>query len=269
MKFLKYHISIILPLFLLFFAVESFYMLRQIIDNYESNINNDYSIVIVSKVPLDKSMLKQKVDSVDEVKIITINKVINRLKDNISANDLKILKESLPLFYSIKLNKLPNSKQLMNIKKELLKISGVKSVSTFQKSYNKFYNFLIFNKMLLLFFAIFVAVIVLLLIVKQSEVWIFEHKQRFEIMSILGAPFWMKSAMLYRVVIVDSILSSAIVSAIFYYFTHSDKYLRYFMEIGISLPKFNILKDGVLLFGIGIFVSIVSVTFAIIKLNKE
>ncbi len=269
MKFLKYHISIMLPLFLLFFAVESFYMLKQIIDNYESNISNDYSIVIVSKVPLDKPMLKQKVDNISNVKIITANRVVDRLKKSISLGDLKKLKESLPLFYSVKLQKLPDSHQLAKIKKAILSVSGVKSVSTFQKSYSKFYNFLVFDKMLLQFFAVFVAIIVLLLIIKQAEVWIFEHKQRFEIMSILGAPFWMKSAMLYRVVIVDSILSSVLVSAIFFYFSHSEKCLRYFMDIGISLPKFDILKDGVLLFGIGILVSVISVTFAIIKLNKE
>ncbi len=88
-------------------------------------------------------------------------------------------------------------------------------------------------------------------------------------MSILGAPFWMKSAMLYRVVIVDSIVSSIAVSSIFFYFLNNSKYIKYLNNINISLPRFNILSDSLILLGIGIFISIVSVTFAIVKLNKE
>jgi len=155
MKFLKYHVSIVLPLFvlplfLLLFAVESFYMLKRVINNYEQKINNEYSIVVVSKVPLDEKIVADKISNLSELKI------------------------------------LPNSKELSSMKRKLKDITGVKSVTTFKKNYDKFYNFLTFNKILLLFFTIFVSIIVWLLIIKQAEVWIFEHKQRFEIMSILG-----------------------------------------------------------------------------------
>jgi cell division transport system permease protein len=258
-----------LPLFLLFFSVESFYVLNKIIDNYEINIQNDYSIVLVSKVPLDKKAILNTVKDADTLQMIKTDKVLDRLKSNISKRDLEKLKSTLPLFYSLKLKRLPDTKELISIKNKLLQIPGIKSVSTFKKSYSKFYNFLLFNKMLLLFFAVLVGAIVLLLIVKQSEVWIFEHKQRFEVMTILGAPFWMKTAMLYRVVIVDSILSSTLVSLIFYFLSHNEKTLNYFRDMGIELPKFCIYDDGLILLGLGIFVSIVSVTFAIIKLNKE
>jgi len=269
MKFLKYHISIMLPLFLLFFAVESFYMLKQVIDNYENKINDSYSIVIVSKVPLDQKLVTSRIKNVSKIEVISADKMINGLKKDISPGDLKKLKNSLPIFYSLKLKKLPDTATLEKIKKILMSMPGVKSVSTFKKSYSKFYNFLLFTKMLFLFFTIFVGLIVLLLIIKQAEVWIFEHKQRFEIMSILGAPFWMKSAMLYRVVIVDSILSSLLVSGLFYYFSNDSASVEYFKTIGIDFPKFDILNDGLILLGIGVFVSIVSVTFAIMKLNKE
>ncbi len=269
MKFLKYHISIILPLFLLLFAVESFTMLKKVIDNYEQKINNEYSIVVVSKIPLDKNIVSENIKNLSKLKIISTSSVINSLKDNISPKNLQKLKKSLPLFYSIKLKQLPTSKELTSIQKKLKNITGVKSVTIFKKSYDKFYNFLIFNRMLLLFFTVFVFIVVWLLIIKQAEVWIFEHKQRFEIMSILGAPFWMKSAMLYRVVIVDSIVSSILVSSIFFYFLNSSKYIKYLDDINIPLPKFDVLSDSLMLLGIGVFISIVSVTFAIIKLNRE
>ncbi len=269
MKFLKYHISIILPLFLLLFAIESFGMLKKIIDNYALKINNDYSIVIVSKVPLDKNILSKKVKNISSLKIIVADKMIDRLRNNISQNNLQKLKNSLPLFYSLKLKNLPTKQEIVNIQKKIEGITGVKSVSTFEKKYDKFYNFLLFNRMILLFFTLFVTMVVLLLIIKQAEVWIFEHKQRFEIMTILGAPFWMKTAMLYRVVIVDAIISSLIVSSLFFYILNSKKSLEYFTNLGVSVPKMNICSSSLSLLGIGIFVSIVSVTFAIIKLNQE
>ncbi|NPA73075.1 MAG: cell division protein FtsX, partial [Epsilonproteobacteria bacterium] len=160
MRFLKYHISVMLPLFLLFFSVESFYVLKKIIDKYETNLHNDYSIILVSKVPLDESLLKKKVSDISSLKIIKTDKIVDRLKNNITEGDIKKLKNILPLFYSLKLKKLPNTKELLIIKNKLMDIPGVKSVSTFKKSYSKFYNFLIFDKMLLLFFAVLVGVIV-------------------------------------------------------------------------------------------------------------
>jgi len=269
MKFLKYHISIILPLFLLLFVFQSFFMIKKVIDNYEKKINNDYSIVLVSDIPLNKNNLKLKINNIQSLDVINTGKVVNELKDTISPINFQKLKDSLPIFYSIKLKHLPSLEKLKIIKQKLLKIEGIQSVNTFKNNYSKLYNFLIFSKTLFRFFIFFVLIIVFLLIIKQSEVWIFEHKQRFEIMSILGAPFWMKSAMLYRVVIVDCIISSLLVSFLFIYFTNNDKYIKDFLDLGIQMPVFHALHDSLVLLGIGIVISIISVTFAIFKLNKE
>jgi len=61
MKFVKYHISIILPLFLLLLSIESFFVLKGMIDNYEKKLSDEYSIVVVSKVPLDKQNIKNDI----------------------------------------------------------------------------------------------------------------------------------------------------------------------------------------------------------------
>ncbi len=269
MKFVKYHISIILPLFLLLFSIESFFVLKSAIDNYEKKLSNEYSIVVVSKVPLDETTIKNDLKYFLSQKLINTDKTINTLKDSIGEKNLQKLKNTLPLFYSIKLNHLPSEDELKIIKKKLLKYSGVEKVVTFKKSYSKFYNFLLFDKTLLFYFTILVMIIVLLLIIKQAEVWIFEHRQRFEIMTILGAPFWMKSAMLYRVVIVDAVISSLAVWGIFLYLSKSAKILSYFSKIGVVFPQFDWTKTLILLLGIGIVVSIISVTFAILQLNKK
>jgi len=269
MKFVKYHISIILPLFLLLFSVESFFALKGVIDNYEKKLSSEYSIVVVSKVPLDKKNIKKEIKYFDSLKLSDTDSLINSLKNSMGEKNLQKLKNALPLFYSIKLNHLPTEKELNNIKEKLLGYTGVEKVVTFKRSYSKFYNFLLFDKSVLMYFTVLVMIIVLLLIIKQAEVWIFEHKQRFEIMSILGAPFWMKSAMLYRVVIVDAIISSISVWAIFFYLFHSVKFISYVEKMGVRLPAFEWLKEGGILLGIGIIVSIISVTFAILQLNKE
>ncbi len=121
MKFLKYHIAIILPLFLLLFAVESFSMLKRVINNYEQKINNEYSIVIVSKIPLDKDIVSKNINNLSELKIININSALNRLKESVSPENLKQLRNTLPLFYSIKLKQLPTSKELISIQSKLKK----------------------------------------------------------------------------------------------------------------------------------------------------
>jgi len=269
MKSVKYHISIILPLFLLLFSIESFFVLKGVIDNYEKKLSNEYSIVVVSKVPLDKKDIEKDIRFLASLKLANADKMINSLKNSIGENNVQKLKNALPLFYIVKLNHLPTENELMVIKKKLLKYVGVEKVATFKRSYNKFYNFLLFDKTLLMYFTALAMIIVLLLIIKQAEVWILEHKQRFEIMSILGAPFWMKSAMLYRVVIVDAIVSSVTVWAIFFYLSNSASFISYVANMGVELSKFDWLKDGVMLLGIGIVVSILSVTFAILQLNKE
>ncbi len=269
MKSLKYHISIILPLFLLLFAVESFHLLKKMIDDYEQKISNDYSVVIVSKIPLDKNSLQKKIAIAKDLVLIKSDKVLMKLNGSINKSSLQKLKNALPLFYSLKLKHLPSEGELLNIKKILQSITGVKKVVVFKKSYNQFYHFLLFERGLLEFFMIFVSVIVLLLIIKQAEVWIFEHKQRFEIMSILGAPFWMKSAMLYRVVVVDSVVSAVLVMSLFFYLSKNREFLSYFTNMGIRFPQVNIVNDSLILLGIGVVISIVSVTFAISKLNKE
>ncbi len=269
MKFVKYHISIILPLFLLLFSIESFFILKGVIDNYEKKLSNDYSIVVVSKVPLNEKSIKEEIKYFYSLKLTDTDKIINTLKNSMGERNFQKLKSALPLFYSIKLNHLPNAKELSNIKEKLLKHIGVEKVVTFKKSYSKFYNFLLFDKTLLMYFTVLVMIIVLLLIIKQAEVWIYEHKQRFEIMSILGAPFWMKSTMLYRVVIIDAIISSVSVWVIFFYLYHSANFILYMEKIGVELPLLNWFKEGGTLLGIGIVVSVVSVTFAILQLNKE
>ncbi len=269
MKFVRYHISIILPLFLLLFSIESFFVLKGVIDNYEKRLSSEYSIVVVSKVPLDEKSIKKDIKYFYSMKLSDIDSLTNSLKSSIGDKNLQKLKNALPLFYSIKLEHLPTQEEIDELKSRLLKYTGVEKVATFKKSYNKFYNFLLFDKTLLKYFTVLVMIIVLLLIIKQAEVWIFEHKQRFEIMSILGAPFWMKSAMLYRVVIVDAIISSISVWAIFFYLLNSAKFISYFEKMGVKLPEFNWLKEGGVLLAIGIVVSIVSVTFAILQLNKE
>ncbi len=269
MKFVKYHISVILPIFLLLFSVESFFVLNKVIKDYEKRLNSQYSIVVVSKAPLDKDALIKDIGYFASIKLIDTDKMVGDLKKSIGDKNYQKLKSTLPLFYSIRLKHLPKEGELNSIKKRLLGYIGVQKVVTFKKSYSKFYNFLLFDKTLLQFFTFLTLVIVLLLIIKQSEVWIYEHRQRFEIMSILGAPFWMKSAMLYRVVIFDAIISALMVTGIFFYLPYDVNFVAYIKDMGITYPIFSLWEDSLKLMGFGMIISVVSVTFAILQLNKE
>ena len=51
------------------------------------------------------------------------------------------------------------------------------------------------------------TIIGFMLIIKQLEVWKLEHNERMYIMELFGAPFWFRGLALFKIAIIDSIIS--------------------------------------------------------------
>ena len=49
------------------------------------------------------------------------------------------------------------------------------------------------------------------------RIWQFQHLERMSIMALLGAPIWLRSAVLFRLSIVDSIIAILLVNITFLY----------------------------------------------------
>ena len=265
MKQIKNHLSFIIPLFVLLFAIQFSTMLERGIQKYETHLAGEYTIVVVSKLPLNQQSIQKIIPSVKIIEEIKKDKYIEKLKSDITKADLVYLRANLPKFYTLKLNALPDRKTLKQISIKLNKIKGVTKVETFKKTFNKFHQFLKMSKMASIFFTLFIFIISFMLIVKQMEIWSLEHNRRMYIMGLFGAPFWMKSASLYKSVIIDALIAAVLVAIVFLLLPNIANLQSIKNDLGIDLSNFNFLGDLFKLIIISLVISVVSVTTIILK----
>ncbi len=269
MQSLKNHLSFITPLFILLFSIQFSTMLDRAVKDYESKLAGEYTIITVSKLPLSQKELQKSIPQIKEVKEIKKEKYINRLKKDISKSDLVFLRANLPKFYSIKLKMLPDSEKLQAISHKLKSIKGVQKVETFKKTFNKFHQFLRLSKSASFVFTLFISIISILLIIKQMEIWTLQHSQRMYIMGLFGAPYWMKSASLYKSVIIDAIIASILVGVAFLIIPKSANFASIYQDLGIDLRNFNFFSDTLISLAIALLISIISVTVIILKQRQR
>ncbi len=265
MKSIKNHISFIIPLFILLFSIQFSFMLDRGVKAYEGKLANEYSIVVVSTTPLDEGEIKQNIPQVSSMSEIKKDRYIDKLKDDMSKADLVYLKATLPKFYSLKLAKLPNKQELQLISEKIKKFPKVQKVEVFKKTFNKFHQFLKLSKSASYVFTIFIFIISFLLIIKQMEIWSLQHKQRMYIMGLFGAPYWMKSASLYKSVVIDALISALLVGLVFTFLPNFVNLAKLKENLGIDLQNFNLISDSLLLVAISLVISIISVTTIILR----
>ncbi|CUU77179.1 cell division protein FtsX [Campylobacter hyointestinalis] len=265
MRSFKNHIGVIFPLVILLFGVEFSLMVNKIVQNYESAMGNDYNIIIVSQNELNATVLKDEINTFKEIIPLDTKSVLDRLKEDISAKNLSILGNALPKFYSLKLNSFPSSKYMKTIKDKLLKIEGVKKVETFSKTHDKIYKMLVLSKNVFECFIVITSLMGIALIFKQMKIWLYEHKRRVEIMTLFGAPYWLKSAMLYKLAIIDSMFATVLVIAIYAVLPNLDIVNSTIFGLGFDIPSLDLATDSAILFGASIIVSIVAVSLVMLK----
>lgn len=265
MKSLKNHLSFIIPLFILLFSIQFASMLDRGIKKYETHLTGEYTIVAVSALPLDQKSLGKEIPELHSITEIEKESYLAKLKDEISKADMVYLKANLPKFYTIKLSTLPSERVLKEISGKLKAIKGVSKVETFKKTFNKFHQFLKMSKTASYFFTIFIFIISFMLIVKQMEIWTLEHHRRMYIMGLFGAPYWMKSASLYKSVIIDALIAAVIVAIVFLLLPNFADFTSINKDLGIDLNNFHFFGDMFKLVLISLVISIVSVTTIILK----
>jgi cell division transport system permease protein len=108
-----------------------------------------------------------------------------------------------------------------------------------------------------------------MLIVKQMEIWSLEHHRRMYIMGLFGAPYWMKSASLYKSVIIDALISAILVAIVFLLLPNIANLNSIKNDLGIDLSNFNFFTDLFKLVVIALLISVVSVTTIILKQKKS
>jgi len=264
----KNHLSLIFALIVMLLSIQSLSTLTKLSNEYEQKITKNYSIIIVCYTKTTLKELQKISPHIKSIAQITPDKVINSIKKGVSATNLALLKSTLPKFYRLKLDFYPSKKELEKLKKSLEKNKNISRVESFAKTQNIIYKMLILNKTIIGIFAVLVFLIAVLLVIRQMEVWRLKHSQRMKIMAIFGAPLWLRSAMLFRLAVVDSVIASVFVGGVFYYLSYSKEIKTYLEALSISGVEFGA-KSAFVLFLIAITISIFSIVYVIIKSDQE
>jgi len=264
MNYLKNHLSLILALVSILFSIEVYFIFNKIVANYSQKIANNYTVIVVSEKPLKNIISKE----ISKIEPINIEDSLQNLKQNLQGFDINRLKSELPYFYKLHFSKFPTPNEIEQLTIKLKKIPSIKKIETFRANQNRIYNLLILIKMISIIFMAIILFISFLLILKQMEVWKLEHSERIYIMDLFGAPFLLKSGVLLRLAIVDSIISVLIIGIIFIFILNSNLYQNILNQLGITI-NINIIKNLALFFGISIIVSIISAMIVIFSKKSK
>ena len=257
MSSLKSHLTLILALIAIMLSIFLFRTFSQIMNLYQKNILDNYSIVIVSTKPLTSLNIKD----IASINPININSEIKKLKSKYKNIDFSNL--NIPFFYKLKLKTLPSPDELQQIKNRLKDYDFIKKIMTKSSSQTKIYNLLMLLKTTSKIFMFLIAVLGFLLILKQLEVWKLLHTERMYIMELFGAPFWFKGAALFKIAFTDSIISLIFTIGIIFFITDSALFNSIINELNINF-QVNYLNEIILLVIASFLISFISSLFVII-----
>lgn len=269
MIWLKRYLSLLIPLVALLVGIESILLISRAVLNHEEVIGKNYSIIIVSSAELSEATLKEKISDIFAINKIETGGIFDEINAEFKDSLRGDIEPSLPFFYSITLNSFPNQNKIKQIESSLSAIEGVSRVESFTKTHTQTYRLLVLIKGCVMMFSGLVFVLSFLLMIKQVEVWRFEHSERMEIMTYLGAPSRLKNMPLYRLALIDSLIASLIVMVLVFIFLSSDRINSILSMLGVKLLDISTLMlDYFILLFSAYIISMVSV-FMVILFQKE
>ncbi len=269
MKSLKNHFSLIAALFTILFTVQVYQILERSINSYEESLRANYSIVIIANTALEESSMKARFSLVRSLEEISPEKVIKRLENDMDKTSLGLLRASLPKFYRLSLEHYPEPEEVDILSAQLKNMKEIKRVESFAQTHDQIYKLLLLYKGITQVFAVAVFVVTLLLIAKEMRIWQFQHAERMNIMALFGAPIMLRSAVLFRLAIIDAIMAGTLILAVFAFIKNGAWIESYFEYINIHVDIFDYAKDGFLHFSIALSLSIVLSLMLIITHKEE
>ncbi|PSM51850.1 cell division protein FtsX [Campylobacter blaseri] len=269
MKGFKSHLGVVLSLFTLLFSIQFNFFINDAIKKYEQTMVDNYSIVVVSKNALELKDIANEVKEVSTIEEISGDEMILSLKDKISKDSLEQLQKKLPKFYNIKLKFFPNIDEIKTISKNLEKVEGVAKVEIFAKAHDSIYKIMLLLKNIVYIFSILIAVLSFMLVIKQMKIWLFEHSQRVEVMTLFGASFCWKSADLYKMAILDSIIATCMVLLVYVFLAELEYFRNIINIIEFSYTNVVLLDYFVYLLSVALVLSIFSATLVMLDLERK
>ena len=269
MKSIKNHLSLVIALVSILFSIQAFIIVDRSISSYKENLSTNYSVVVVSQKRIaDKEILGIN-PLLSEVKQLSPDNVVARLNTGMSAKNIELLKLTLPKFYKLKLKHYPSPKEIEKVTKNLLNHKSIIKVENFSHNHDTIYKLLLLFKKVIAVFAFSVFLVTILLILKELRIWQFKHSERMNIMGLFGAPIWLRSAVLFRLAIVDALIASAFTFMLFTYMSSNEWILQEFSSIGISIVIFDPIMDFLILMGTAVFLSVLLASMIVLGHKEE
>lgn len=265
MIWFRQYLSLLIPLIALLIGVESVLIINRAVASHEEIIGKNYAIVVVSQNEVKEEDLKHIISDVYSIRLLDTSGVINEIDSKFKDSNIGDLKKSLPFFYAITLNSFPSQNKIKEIESKLMDFSGITRVESFSKTHDQTYRLLVLLKGCIVVLSGIIFIISLFLMVKQIEVWRFEHSERMEIMTYLGAQSKLKNAPLYRLAFINSLLSALTVIVIVAFIINTDKISSIISMLGINIfSTYLFVIDFFILLFVAWFISIVSVLMVIL-----
>lgn len=269
MKSLKNHFSLILALVAILTGYQLVVTLDRMIDAYEVKLGNDYSLVLASSKSLSLLEMQRATPMVSSLESVDPTAILVDLKKDLSPENYELLRLTLPKFYRVRLTRYPSDTELKGVVSSIQKNGSVIKIESFAKSQSKIFQLLTIVRTMILTFLGGIFVIGFLLMMKQMEVWKYQHSVRMMIMETFGAPLWLRSLVLYRLGFVDALISSVLVGALFAYLSWAPEAAALLAGIGLDGVVFDPLADSAMIFGIALAIAIASVTVVIFQKDEE
>jgi len=269
MKSIKNHLSLVLALISILFSIQVFTLIDRSIEAYKENLAKNYSVIVVSQKILSDETILGINEIISSVSQLTPDSVIKRLNRNMDAKNIELLKLSLPKFYKLRLDYYPSPDEIARLTKDLLRNSSITKVEDFSLNHDITYKLLLLFKGVISVFALIVLVVTILLIFKELKIWQFQHSERMNIMGLFGAATWLRSAVLFRLAIVDAIIASALIFLVFIYISTNAWILQQFKNIDVKIVLFDPMNDFFILFGVAISLSLLLASMIVIGHKEE
>jgi len=269
MKSFKNHFSLVIALVSILFSIQIFTIVDRTMDAYKENLANNYSIIIISQKKLQDKEIIDVNDLIKGVTELSADSVIERLNSGITEKNKELLKLTLPKFYKLTLTEYPSPKQIKKLRENLLKIKSITKIEDFSHNHDTTYKLLVLFKTVVFVFAIVVFVVTTLLIFKELRIWQFKHNERMSIMALFGAPIWLRSAVLFRLAIVDAIIAGVITFGLFVYISSEPLIIEQFENLSINITIFDVVNDAATLFSASITLSIILALMIVIGHKEE
>ncbi|MFA7354261.1 MAG: cell division protein FtsX [Sulfurimonadaceae bacterium] len=269
MKSVKNHLSLVIALLSILFSMQVFFIVERSIDAYKVTLAKNYSVIAVSKKALSNSDFASINKIISDAKELSTDSVIKRLTSDMKSANAELLKISLPRFYKLTLTHYPTPQEIKSLRSDLLNESSITKVEDFSHTHDTTYKLLLLFKKVVSLFAVVVLVVTVLLIFKELRIWQYKHNERMTIMGLFGAALWLRSAVLFRLAIVDALVASFIAFGVFIYLSSHSWVAEQFNNIGISVVVFNPVDDFLVILGVAMAISILLASLIVIGHKEE